>query len=305
MINRVVSPYNSSLAVQGLSGYIRDAKEKAQTLTKEEEQDLFRQMRQGNTKARDTLIESHLRLVIGVAKPFARRRKSVAMEELIQSGNEGLVEAVDRFNPDKGTRLSTYATWWIRQKIMKHFSEHDRLIRLPGHVVDNLSKVKRAQTTMEGELGRQPTVDELSNALDISSKRIKSLLAAEQKPASLEKPLKSSQGEGTQTLGDQVASPFKTPDEQLAQRNLPHLIRQAMDSELNEREKTILSLRFGFDPNAVNLNDNPFAADSETKTLAAIGEEFGVTRESIRQAEKKALGRLRKSPFLQQMFDLS
>lgn len=263
--------------------YLQFVTQKAHCVSYAEEIQLAKLIEQGDENAKQKLALANLRLVISVAKKYCGRGASFM--DLIQEGNVGLMKAVDRFDWRMGYRFSTYACWWIRQGVLQAFAEHDRCIRLPGHVIDDMTLLKKKQTVLEGELGRSPTVLELSEATGLSKKKVTQLMRLSIKPLSLEAD-SGQQGDSdgaSQTLAETIEdASVPDPGNQMWLKDTIESMREYFHTELNDREKDILNKRFGLDPSV-----------GKKMTLQAIGKQYGLTRESIRQAEKKALDKLK------------
>ena len=235
---------------------------------------LGRQVRQGNT-AHKRLVEANLRLVVSIARNYVGR--GLPLLDLIQEGNLGLMRAVDRFDYRRGFKFSTYASWWIRQAITRSIADQARTIRVPIHVVDMINKLTRVQRDLAQDLGREPTIEEIANELDVDADRVEELQGIAVNPVSLETPVGE---EDDSTLGDFVQDESaEVPVEAATFRLLQEYLQLALEG-LNDRERQVLIMRFGL-------------ADGRVRTLEEVGEQFSVTRERIRQLETKALAKLR------------
>jgi RNA polymerase primary sigma factor len=240
-----------------------------------EEEAEFRTAIELGQQARRRMIESNSRLVISVAKRYIGH--GVPFLDLIQEGNLGLMRAVDKFDPERGYKFSTYATWWIRQAVSRAVSDQGRTIRLPVHMSEKLLKLRRTSQEMEQSLGREPTPEELAEALDLPAERVHRYLRTAVRPLSLEQPVGE---EEESTLGQFIEDDDSPePSERAEQALLREKLDDLLDT-LQPREERILRLRYGL-------------LDGHTYTLQEVGEMFGLTRERIRQIEQEALARLR------------
>jgi len=272
--------------------YLQNLSKKAPLLTAQEEMELGKRMEQGDKEARQKLITANLRLVVHIAKRYAGR-PGLSFLDLIQEGNVGLIRAVDKFNWRLGYRFSTYATWWIRQAVLQAFSEHDRLIRLPGHVIDSVTKLRKVLDDIKEQQGRTPSESELAQLLKMSEKKVGRLLRMSQKPFSLESELNNGEDD-SQTLADVI--PFEEPsaEDRLIHMQSKGLLDSALLDVLKNNERDILLKRFG-------MIGNP--ETGKKWTLEQLGEQYGVTRECIRQTEKRTISKLRSVFLLQQMVE--
>ena len=244
-------------------------------LTAEEELRLAKRKAEGDQKAKDRLIEANLRLVVSIAKRYTGRGMSFL--DLVQEGNLGLIKGVEKFNYDKGFKLSTYATWWIRQSVTRALADQARTIRVPVHMVETINRMSKMQRKLTLELGYEPSPAELAAALDMPESKVLEIMQIAREPASLETPIGE---EDDSNLGDFVAdNNTVTPEANVE----AVMLREHIDlllQDLKDRERQVIVLRFGLE-------------DGHPRTLEEVGREFNVTRERIRQIEAKALRKLR------------
>ncbi|MEO6181546.1 MAG: sigma-70 family RNA polymerase sigma factor [Verrucomicrobiota bacterium] len=244
-------------------------------ITPKEEIALAKRIKKGDKAAREHMIKANLRLVVKIARDY--ESYGLPLLDLVSEGNIGLMKAVDRFDPTKGAKLSTYASWWIKQSIRRALSDQSKTIRLPVHVGDKLLHIRRAEAKFHDEFGRAPTDDELSDELGLAAKRIAQYRKAALQPASLDARMGD---DDSNTIAEVVADESAaTPYRQLEEKADTFLIHEVLPT-LEPREQEILRNRFGFD-------------GKDEQTLEEIGKKFGVTRERIRQIQEIALMKLR------------
>ena len=260
----------------GLNRYLQEIG-RVPLLTPEKELELARSARKGDAEARERMIVSNLRLVVTIAHDYAHL--GLPMADLISEGNIGLTKAIDRFDPTRGAKLSSYAVWWIKQSMKRGLANQGKLIRLPVHLVDKIAKVRRVALQMSDRLGREPNDDELAEEIGIATDKIARLRTVGIRPASLNSPT----GDDDSTeFGDSVSDEkAQTPFELFRDKDLLSEMDGLLDV-LDQREKTLISRRFGLD------GERP-------KTLDEVGKDLGVTRERIRQLQNIALAKLRRA----------
>lgn len=260
----------------GLRVYLREIGQ-VPLLSAQQEVELAARIKGGDREARSHMIRANLRLVVKIAHDY--NNFGLPMPDLISEGNIGLIKAVERFDPAKGGKLSTYAAWWIKQSIKRALANQSKTIRLPVHLVDKIAKVRRLAVSMSEELGREPTDEELADEVGISAPKLAQLRTVSLRPASLDAPVSEEDGkELGETVGDLEAP---NPQEQLSESNMLEELAEVL-CVLDQRERRIITSRFGLEGEA-------------PKTLEEVGRRFGVTRERIRQLQNGALEKLRRA----------
>lgn len=277
--------YLEDVADDSVRLYLREIG-KIPLLTSEEELALAHRVVAGEKKAKDKMAEANMRLVVSIAKRYVGR--GLDLLDLIQEGNTGLLRAVEKFDPDKGFKFSTYATWWIRQAITRAIADQARTIRIPVHMVETINKLLRTQRRLTQEMNREPTHEEIAKEMEIDVEKVEHIMKIKQDIHSLDQSVRDDEDDST--LGDFIEdedakSPLEAASEQLLKSQVKDML-----SALSEREQKIIRLRFGLE-------------DGKSHTLEEVGAEFSVTRERIRQIEAKALAKLRKHKDAKKLLD--
>lgn len=279
------SAYLDDVADDSVRLYLREIG-KIPLLSADEELELAHKVVQGDKRAKDKMAEANMRLVVSIAKRYVGR--GLDLLDLIQEGNTGLLRAVEKFDPDKGFKFSTYATWWIRQAITRAIADQARTIRIPVHMVETINKLLRTQRRLTQELNREPTNEEIAKEMDLEVDKVEHIMKIKQDIHSLDQSVRDDEEESV--LGDFVEDEDTiTPEESATNQLLKEQVKDLLGT-LSEREQKIIRLRFGLE-------------DGKSHTLEEVGQEFSVTRERIRQIEAKALAKLRKHKDSKKLLD--
>ncbi len=277
--------YLDDIADDSVRLYLREIG-KVPLLTSEEELALAQRVVAGEKDAKDQMAEANMRLVVSIAKRYVGR--GLDLLDLIQEGNTGLLRAVEKFDPDKGFKFSTYATWWIRQAITRAIADQARTIRIPVHMVETINKLLRTQRRLTQDLNREPTNEEIAEAMEIGVDKVEHIMKIKQDISSLDASIRDDEEESV--LADFIEDEdTATPEESATGQLLKEQVKDMLGA-LTEREQKILRLRFGLE-------------DGRNHTLEEVGQEFAVTRERIRQIEAKALAKLRRHKDAKKLLD--
>ncbi len=277
--------YMDDIADDSVRLYLREIG-KIPLLNAEEELALAQQVVAGDKRAKDKMAEANMRLVVSIAKRYVGR--GLDLLDLIQEGNTGLLRAVEKFDPDKGFKFSTYATWWIRQAITRAIADQARTIRIPVHMVETINKLLRTQRRLTQELNREPTNEEIAKEMEIEVEKVEHIMKIKQDISSLDASVRDDEEDSV--LADFIEDEDTISPEESATNQLLKEHVKDMLGALTEREQKILKLRFGLE-------------DGKSHTLEEVGQEFSVTRERIRQIEAKALAKLRKHKDAKKLHD--
>ncbi len=277
--------YLDDVADDSVRLYLREIG-KIPLLNAEEELELAHKVVAGERRAKDKMAEANMRLVVSIAKRYVGR--GLDLLDLIQEGNTGLLRAVEKFDPDKGFKFSTYATWWIRQAITRAIADQARTIRIPVHMVETINKLLRTQRRLTQDLNREPSNEEIAEAMELDVEKVEHIMKIKQDISSLDASVRDDEEDSV--LGDFIEDEDTvTPEESATGQLLKEQVKGLLGS-LSEREQKILRLRFGLE-------------DGKNHTLEEVGQEFSVTRERIRQIEAKALAKLKKHKDTKKLMD--
>ncbi len=281
---RILKTIQSSLSTDAIRSYLYEIG-RIPLLTGDEEKILAKRIEKGDEEATQLLITANLRLVVSIAKKYSK--SGLELLDLIQEGNIGLMRAVEKFDYTKGFKFSTYATWWIRQAITRAIADQARTIRVPVHMIETINKFNKVNNSLTTRLGRPPKDEEIAKEMDIELEKVAEIRKIKQNPTSLSTPIGE---EKDSKLQDVIADDWsQSPEEYATAEYLKNQLKDILDT-LQDRERRVLSLRFGLD-------------DGVSRTLEEVGKEFGVTRERIRQIEAKALKKLKEKSTQQKLDD--
>jgi RNA polymerase primary sigma factor len=281
---RILKNIQTNISTDAIRSYLYEIG-RIPLLTGEEEVILAKRIEQGDEEATQLLITANLRLVVSIAKKYSK--SNLELLDLIQEGNIGLMRAVEKFDYTKGFKFSTYATWWIRQAITRAIADQARTIRIPVHMIETINKFNKTSNILATKLGRPPTDEEIAKEMEIEIEKIAEIRKIKQNPTSLATPIGE---EKDSKLQDVIPDDWsQSPEDYATGEYLKNQLRDILDS-LQDRERRVLSLRFGLD-------------DGVSRTLEEVGKEFGVTRERIRQIEAKALKKLKEKSAQQKLDD--
>lgn len=278
----ILKKIRSHISTEPIRAYLHEIG-KIPLLTAEEEVILASRIEEGDKEAKDLLTTANLRLVVSIAKKYAKR--GLDLLDLIQEGNIGLMRAVEKFEYKKGFKFSTYATWWIRQAITRAIADQARTIRIPVHMIETINKLSKVSNKLAAKLGRNPEPEEIAEEMEMDVEKIHEVIKIAQRPSSLDAPIGEEQDS---KLGDIIPDEYSVSPTEIASWAFLRQQVTKMFEKLSDRERKVLELRFGL-------------KDGVSRTLEEVGHEFRVTRERIRQIEAKALKRL-KSPEIEQAF---
>jgi RNA polymerase primary sigma factor len=281
---KILKTIQSTLSTDAIRSYLYEIG-RIPLLTGEEERILAKRIEKGDKEAAQLLITANLRLVVSIAKKYSK--SGLELLDLIQEGNIGLMRAVEKFDYTKGFKFSTYATWWIRQAITRAIADQARTIRVPVHMIETINKFNKVNNLLTTRLGRPPKDDEIAKEMEIELSKVAEIRKIQQNPTSLSTPIGE---EKDSKLQDVIADDWsQSPEEYATSEYLKNQLKDILDT-LQDRERRVLSLRFGLD-------------DGVSRTLEEVGKEFGVTRERIRQIEAKALKKLKEKSSQQKLDD--